>query len=329
MTKKWLLCGLVAMLSMCSISFAQAQGYPSRPIRILVGFGAGGGTDTVARLYAQKLSMVLNSPVVVENKPGAMQLLAAQPLLAAAPDGHTLWLATSSALIQTPGVRDDLPYDPLKSLTYIAQLAEVDGVFVVRQGLPIGSMRELISYAKANPGKLNYGSAGVGSGNHLLTEYIRLLTGTAMVHIPYKNDADVARELMAGTIDFAVVGSGSVMQFVEDGKLKPIGVAGVRRTKALPNVPTAAESGVDELKSLGAYVTYGLVGPAGMPASVVQTLNEALNRVARMPDVAQQFERLHFQPRTGTAADFRSETERELAIWRKVGKNLKLTPGGS
>jgi tripartite-type tricarboxylate transporter receptor subunit TctC len=187
----------------------------------------------------------------------------------------------------------------------------------------VNSLKELIAYARAHPGKLNYGSAGVGAANHLLTEYVKQATGTEMVHIPYKSDAEVVHELIGGAIDFAVVGSGSVVQFVNDRKVKPLAVAGSRRTKLLPDVPLASESDVNELKALGSYVFYGLVGPAGMSAAVVRTLGDAVEKAGRMPETVQQFEKLYINPSTASAAEFRARTEKELVIWRGVGENLK------
>jgi tripartite-type tricarboxylate transporter receptor subunit TctC len=302
-----------------------AQQYPNRPIRILVGFGAGGGTDTVARVYAAKLQEVLKVGVVVENKPGAQELLAAQPTIQAAPDGYTLWLGTSAALAQAPAIRTDLPYDPLKNLTLIGKVGEVDAVLAVKNSLPVNSLPEFISYAKANPGKLNYASAGVGAGNHLLAEYIKLLTGVDLVHVPYKSDADVVRELAAGTVDFGIPVALIAIPFAVDGKIKAIAITGSERNKALPNVPSVGEGGVQELKALGVYAFYGVAGPAGMPASVVQTLNDAFTKIANMPDVQQKFGAMHLRPTSGTSAQFRQSMESELQRWREVGKNLKIS----
>ncbi|WP_457102181.1 Bug family tripartite tricarboxylate transporter substrate binding protein, partial [Microbacterium sp. P5_E9] len=192
----------------CAFAFtagaAQAQQYPSRPIKILVGFAAGGGIDTIARIYAQKLQEILGQPIIVENKPGASELQAITPLMNAQPDGYTLMLTSASSMVRGPGVRNDLPYDPLKHMTFIAKPASVEAVYVVKNSLPINTVPELLAYARANPNKLNYGSAGIGSSNHLLTEQMKMLTKTELVHIPYKSDAEVAREMAAGTLDFAI-----------------------------------------------------------------------------------------------------------------------------
>ena len=300
------------------------QPYPSRTIRILVGFAAGGGVDTVARIYATKLQEILNATIIVENKPGASELLAAMPVIGAAPDGYTLWATSASSLVRGPGVRSDLPYDPLKNLTFVSRVAEADALYVVKNSLPINTVSELIVYAKAHPGKLNYGSAGVGSSNHLLTEQLKILTQTDLVHIPFKSDAEVAREMAGGTLDFAIAITPFTLPFVRDGKIRPIGVTGSQRLATLPAVPTIDESGVGELKGLGTYLFYGFVGPAGMPAALVQRLNDALTQAARTPDVAQKLEAISFRAVAGTPAEFRSLAERELAKWKEIGKTVKI-----
>jgi len=182
----------------------------------------------------------------------------------------------------------------------------------------------LITYAKANPGKVNYGSAGVGAPNHLLTEYISYLTGVNMTHIPFKSDADVAREIAGGTLDFAAAIPSMLVPFVNDGKMNAIAVTGSQRLKVLPNTPTFAEGSIPELKSLSVYAFYGVVGPAGMPPDVTKTLNEALNKVAKMPDIVQRFDALSVKLTTSTPTEFRQYVEKELNVWSEVAKKIKL-----
>jgi tripartite-type tricarboxylate transporter receptor subunit TctC len=317
-----------ALLAACAFALvaaaAHAQQYPSRPIRILVGFAAGGGVDTVARIYGQKLQEILGAPVIVENKPGASELQAIMPMVNSQPDGYTLMMTSASSLVRGPGVRTDLPYEPLRQMTFIARVATVEALYVVKNGLPVNSVPELLAYAKANPGKLNYGSAGIGSSNHLLTEQLKMLTKTDMVHIPYKSDAEVARELAAGTLDFAIAITTFTIPFAKDGRIKPIGVTGAERVAALPAVPTLEEGSLAELKGLGNYLFYGLVGPANLPASVTSALNEAMTKAARMPDLVQRLEALNFHPTDGTSAEFRRLVEAELPKWKEVGKTVKV-----
>ncbi|SCU76932.1 conserved exported hypothetical protein [Cupriavidus necator] len=316
----------LALVALCALAMgANAQNYPQRPIRILVGFAAGGGVDSVARLYAAKLQEALNVPIVVENKPGASELLAAIPVTRAAPDGYTLWMTSASSLVRGPGVRTDLPYDPLKQLTFISRVAEVEALYVVKSSLPVHSVRELMEYARARPGKLNYGSAGIGSSNHLLTEQFRLLTNIDMVHVPFKSDAEVTRELTGGTLDFAMAITTFATPFVKDGRIRAVAVTGPQRLAELPNVPTLEEGDVAEVKGLGTYLFYGLVGPAGMPEPVVARLNDALTKIAQTPEMAQKLKGLSMRPAMGSSRDFRRLIETELVKWKEVGKSVKIS----
>jgi tripartite-type tricarboxylate transporter receptor subunit TctC len=302
---------------------AHAQAFPTKPIKIVVGYGPGGAADLTARVYAEKLSAVLNTPVIVENKAGAFEQLAAQAVLASPPDGHMLWLGTAGALTMGPGVRTDIPYDVIKSFTQVARIGEVEAVLAVKNDLPVNSLPELISYAKANPNKLFFATAGVGSGNHLLTEYIMNVTGIKMTHVPFKGDVDVARELTAGTVDFGIPVAAQAVPFVNDKKFKAIAVTGTQRLKALPNVPTMGE-GVDALKSSGVYSIYALLGPAGLPASVVKTLSDALNKVAQMPDVSHKLDGIYVKATTSAPNEVRQYLETEGNKWRELGKTLNI-----
>ena len=316
---------ILACTAALAATSALAQQFPTRPIKILVGYGAGGGTDTLARLYAAKLQEVLPQPVIIENKPGASELLAAQPVMNAAPDGYTLWLGTGGALAQNPGVRRDLPYDLLKNFTPVAVLAEAEAVFIVGPKVPVNTLPELIAYGKTNPGKLNYGSGGIGSGNHLQMEYLISVTGTSFTHIPYKSESEITRDALAGNVDLSMVTAQFAVPLVNEGKVKAIAVTGTQRLKALPDVPSVSESGVTELKSMGSYTFFGLMGPAGMPPAVVQQINEAVNKVSAMPDVDKRMRELMMvRPKIATPAEFKGTLERELGKWRELSKTVKI-----
>ena len=302
---------------------ALAQEYPSRPIRLVVGYGAGGTADGTARVYAERLTGILKVPVIVENKPGAYEQLAAQAVLSAPADGYTLWWGTTGALTMGPGIRSNIPYDVVKNFVQIGKIAEVEAVLAVKKDSPINSLSELINYAKANPRKLFYTSAGIGSGNHLLTEYIMDKTGIKMDHVPYKSDADVARELTAGSVDFGIPVAGVAVPFVKDGKFKAIAVTGTQRLKALPNVPTMGEQ-VPSL-NIGVYAIYGLLAPAGTPPAVAAKLSEAFNKVAEMPEVVARLEGMSVKPATSSPNEFRQYLESEGRRWRELGKALNIT----
>jgi tripartite-type tricarboxylate transporter receptor subunit TctC len=306
-------------------SAANAQSFAGKPIRIMLGFAPGGLSDMIGRVYAEKLQGLLGTPVILENRPGAFEQLAYQPVMAAAPDGHTLWLATQGSLVMMPGIRSNLPYNINTNFTHVAKLGEVYAAFVVKKDIPANTLPEFVEYAKKNSGKLNYGSAGMGSGSHLLTEYVMGLTNISMTHVPYKGDADVVREVAAGNIDFGVLTVGTAAQFVRNGSMKALVVTGAQRSKALPNVPSVAENGgVEALKGYGVYGIYALLGPAGMPPAVVKALNDAVAKVSTMPDVVQRLEAADLRAATATPAELTQYVDKEIARWREVGKTLKL-----
>jgi tripartite-type tricarboxylate transporter receptor subunit TctC len=316
---------LAGMAACVLVTAANAQSFAGKPIRILVGYAPGGGADLIARVYGEKLQEMLGTTVVVENKTGAFEQLAAMPVVSAAPDGHTLWLGTAGAVTMGPGVRTNLPYDIIKSFTHVGKIGEVEAVLTIRKDIPANTLAEFVAYAKQNPGKLNYASAGMGSGNHLLTEYVMGLTGITMTHIPYKGDADVVRELAAGTADFGIPTVATGTPFVRDGRLKALVVTGTQRAKPLPNVPSMAEdTGVDALKPYGTYSIYALFGPAGMPPATTKALNDALRKISVMPDVVQKLETANLRASASSPEELKQYVEREVAKWKEVGKKLKL-----
>lgn len=319
-SRLWAGC-IVAVLS----SFAHAQPYPSKPVRLILGFGAGGATDVIARFYAQKWSEVLKTPVIVDNRPSAAQLIAIKTVMASTPDGYTIFFGTGSAFSQGPGVRSDLPYDPLKDLSLIGLASTAPGVIAVAPNLPARSVRELIDYSKQNPSKLNYASSGVGSASHLQTELLMNLTGTKMTHIPYKSAADITRELQVGTVHVGIMPLEAAVSPASTGRIRALAVTGSRRHKALPDVASIAEAGVKGLEGIDPYTYYALAGPARLPQPVVARLNETINAVSKMPDVAAQVrERLFNEPVTGTPESFRTFAEADIAKWKKLRGVVKL-----
>src|SRR4051812_19112167 len=302
-----------------------AQQFPSKPIRMVIGFGAGGATDVIARFYGQKWSEVLKTPVIIDNKPGAGQVIAIKTVTSAPADGYTLFLGTGSAFSQGPGVRADLPYDPLKDLSLIGLASNAPGVIVVTPDLPARSLRELIDYWKQNPSKLNYASSGLGSASHLQAEYLMHLTGIKMTHIPYKSAADITRELSVGTVHVGITPLESAVGPVTSGRVRALVVTGSRRQNALPNVPSIAESGVKGLEGIDPYTYYALAGPPTLPKSIVVTLNDTINRVSKAPDVAAQLrEKLYNEPAVSSPDSVRKFVETDLAKWKKLRGLIKL-----
>jgi tripartite-type tricarboxylate transporter receptor subunit TctC len=313
--------GLLAALS----SFAHAQSYPSKPVRLIVGFGPGGATDVIGRFYAQKYSEVLKTPVIVDNRPSAAQLIAIKTVMAAAPDGYTIFFGTGSAFSQGPGVRTDLAYDPLKDLSLIGLASTAPGVIAVTPKLPVGSVRELIDYSKQNPSKLNYASSGIGSASHLQAELLMNLTGTKMTHIPYKSAADITRELQVGTVHVGIMQLEAALAPVSGGRIRALAVTGSRRHKALPDVASIGEAGVKGLEGIDPYTYYALAGPARLPQAVAGRLNEAINTVSKMPDAASLVrEKLFNEPATSTPDSFRKFVETDIAKWQKLRGVVKL-----
>jgi tripartite-type tricarboxylate transporter receptor subunit TctC len=320
-TRRAALLGAAALLALPAL----AQDFPSRPIKIIVAFGPGGTADTISRLYGQKMSDLLGTPVVIENKPGANQITAIRALMAAPPDGYTLYAATGSSLIQNPALRTGLPYDPLKDFTLVGMAVTNPGVIFVSPALPIRNIKELVAYGKANPGKLNYGSAGLGTAGHLAAEALMSATGLKMTHIPYKADSEVIRETMAGNVHVGIFTTLNTVQAVKAGQIRAIAVTTEKRLPYLPDVEALPEAGMKNLTALDPHTFISFVGPAGMPPAVVAKLNDAINKVSTTPDVANRVRNtLNAEPGTLSPAAFRKFVEAQLAVWRDIGKTVKL-----
>lgn len=311
---------LLAALAAVSMP-ALADSYPSRPIRLLVGFAAGGTTDAIARFYAQKLSIELKTPVVVENKPGAGQIVAIRSLKAAAPDGYTVYMGTGSALSQSPGVRNDLPYDPVKDFAFVGLVGTAQGVIMVNKEVPAKSLGDLVAYASKHPGQLNFGSSGIGSASHLAGEYMSKVSGMMMTHVPYKADADIVQAMYTGSVQVGIAPVQGAVTALISGKVRALAVTGTRRVPALPAVPSVSEAGMKGFDGLDPYTYYGILGPAGMPDDAVSKLNAAINKVSSSPEVAAQVrDKLYAEPATSTPHAFRKQVQDDINRWRQFGK---------
>jgi tripartite-type tricarboxylate transporter receptor subunit TctC len=301
---------------------AAADAYPSRPIKIIVGFSAGSASDTFVRVFAPKLSEVLGTPVIIDNKPGAAQITAIRALQTAAADGYTLYMSSGSSMAQGPGLRHDLPYDPLRDFAMISYLADLPGAIIVSPNLPVKNLAELIAYAKANPGKLNFGSSGVGTAGHLAGELFMNLTGTKMLHIPYKADTEAARELMAGTLQVAFTTLRTAAPLHASGRVRALAVNDNHPHEQLPGVPPVTDTPI--LKDMVPYSWYALVGDPKLPPEIVRKLSEASAKVTAMPDYVAAQRNAGVNPRASTPAQLHAITEKELAKWREVGKTVKI-----
>lgn len=259
-----------------SVSAAQAQdAYPTKPVKIVVGFAAGGLNDVLARLIAAKLAPVLRQAVVVENRPGAASNIASEFVARSEPDGHTL-LLSSSALAINPNLSRKLSYDPLKDLAPIIQISTTNMLLMVTPGLGVSSMQDLVRMAKAQPGKLNYASAGIGSPIHLASEVFKFSTGADVVHVAYKGSSEALLAAVSGQVQMLVDVMPTAVPLVKQGKLKALAVASRTRSKALPDVPTSAEAGFGgfEVSSWN-----GVLAPAGTPKPIIDRLNAEISRI--------------------------------------------------
>lgn len=302
---------------------AAAQDFPikGKPIRIVVGFTAGGGTDAQARIVAQKLGELLGTSVIVDNKPGASTMLAASEVARAAPDGHTLLYAPSSTMAQNPHTLSQVPYDPFKDFTPISMGGRGPLVLSMNAGLPVANVRELVAYAKARPGTVSYASFGAGTSSHIYGEAFVQKTGLDAVHIPYKGGSDAAKDLIGGRVQYMFDSASSAVIAAGTGKVKILAVAAPARIAALPEVPTLAEEGVAGL-DLPSWL--GFYGPARMPAPVVGKLNAALAQVLAMPAVRDFYRTGGYEPGATTPAEFAGITRATYERWGDMVRQVGL-----
>jgi tripartite-type tricarboxylate transporter receptor subunit TctC len=277
---------LVLLLALCAPAAAsQAEtAYPSRPIKLVVPYPPGGTADAMARALGQELTAAWGQPVVVENRPGAGTIIGAEYAARSAPDGYTLLFTTDSTLTISPLLHKRLPYDPQKDFAPITMIGYQDLVLVVHPSVPATTLDELIAFAKANPGVLNYGSFGRGSQPHLAMEMFRQLAGLSLVHVPGKGIAEVLSDLLSGTVQTAFVGV-SAAGLIKDGKVRGLAIGGQQRSPLFGEVPTFAEKGFARMY---ARAWWGIVAPAGTPRDVIDKLNAGLNRVIRDPQFQQK-----------------------------------------
>ena len=295
---------------------AAAQAWPAKPLRLVIPFPAGGATDIVGRLLAQKLGAALGQQVVIDNKPGAGGTIGADLVAKAPADGHTLLLATSSTHSIGPALNPKMPYDAFKDFAPIAHVANAPSVLVVGAGFPKGNALDLIKTLKANPGKYNFGSSGIGTYPHLSAEMFKWRAGGLfVVHIPYRGTGLVVTDLIAGQITFLMDSIVSAQTHIKDGRVRALAVTGAQRSGSLPDVPTFTELGVPGLAFSN---WFGFFAPTGTLADVVQRVNRELNTLMRAPDVADRLRQLGADPVTGTPEAFAKVIRDEHDSWKAV-----------
>ena len=311
------------LLGLGLASLAIAQSFPDHAITLIVPNPPGGLVDTSARLLSEPLSRVLNETVIVENKPGASGNTAYQFVAKAKPDGYTLLISYSGYHVGNPALMDKLPWDPLKDFAPIALLTVSTNVIAVHPSIPVNNLKELIAYAKANPGKLNYASQGNGSVSHIGTEIFKQTTGIEMVHVPYKGSGPAIQDVLAGQVQVFITTPPSVMQHVQSGKLKGLAVTGKTRHPSMPNVPTTAEAGLPSFQ-LESWVA--LYAPANTPAPVIAKLSEAVKKGLEQAEVKQRADTAGVEVRYLNPQQMDVLLKKELPYWNKVIKaaNIKL-----
>lgn len=310
----------VALSFLCAAP-ASAQNYPDKRIRIIVPYAAGGGTDTLARLFAQKLGEQWNSPVVVENIPGGNTNIGSAQAAAAAPDGYTLLVGTP-ANVFNPALYKDMPYDFMRDFVGVALLAELPNVLLVHPSVPADSLSELVQYAKANPGKLNYASGGIGSPQHFSTELFKLAAGVDIVHVPYKGGGPATNDLLGGHVDMMISSAVLALPNVRSGNLRALAVASPNRLSAAPEIPTAAEAGVAGFE---ASTWFGLMARSGTPASVIAKISEGVLTAMKDPEVISRLENLGAEPNSLTPEQFQKLVQDEFTMWSRVVKEAGIT----
>ena len=313
----------LALVFAGATQLAAAQDYPSKPIRIIVPFSPGSTLDILPRLIAPHLNQALGQPVIIENRAGAAGAIGTDAAAKATPDGYTLLMSALGPQVHTPILYPRTPYHPVKDFAAVCLVATGPLSIVVQPSLPVHNLKELIAYAKQRPGKLNFGSSGVGSVNHLLGEMVNLYAGTKIVHVPYKGNADAISNLLAGDVNMVMTGVPAVVSLVQAGKLRVIVITGSKRIPNMPEVQTMAEAGLPEAEIV---VWYGLVAPAATPKPIIDRLNREVVKIMNMPDIRELFSKQGVDPETNSPEQFARMIRDDYARWTKVirGAGIKL-----
>jgi len=308
-------------LAVYSFQTAQAQSadnYPNKPIKFIVPYAAGGASDVTSRLLAQAMSPSIGQTVIVENKTGAGGNIGTDFVAKSAPDGYTMLLAYTGPMAINPTLYKNIPFNPLKDFAAVTLVAEAPLLLGVHPSLPVKNVQELIEYAKANPGKIFYGSSGTGGADHLAGDLFMQETGTKIVHVPYKGGAPALRDLVAGNTQMQFMTIPAAIPHIKDGRIRPLAILSNSRFELFPDVPTIAEAGLK-----GVYVnnTYGVTVPAGTPPAIVNKLNAELVKAVKSPEIVNRFKDLGLVPRYNTPAEFSQFIKDEHVRWAKIVKD--------
>jgi tripartite-type tricarboxylate transporter receptor subunit TctC len=308
MRKRWIFLSAILAAGLAAEG-ATAQTFSTKPIRMLVGFAPGGPADVMARLLAPRMSIALGQPVVVDNRPGAGGTIAARATAESDADGHTLLLGNTSTLVIGPLMYKNIGYDPLKGFAPVARLGTTSNLLVSYPGFPVKSVPELIAYAKANPGKLNYSSAGIGTPPHLIGEMFKMRAGINVVHVPYKGGGPSTQAVIAGEVQFSFENPAVAIPHVQHGSVRGLAVTSDARHPQVPELPTMIESGLADFVSVSFT---GVVAPAGTPPAVVARLNAVINETLKVPEIASTLVKLAVDAKSETPAQFSTFLTKEL-----------------
>ena len=316
-----LLAALVSVAALVPVSVAQT--YPSKPIRMIVPFPAGGGVDFIGRIVGQKLSERLGQQVAIDNRAGANGIVGLEALKAAPPDGYTIAAASAGPLTVNPFIYTKLPYDPLRDFTHIANMVNFPLLLVVHPSLPVRSVKELIALAYARPGQLSYSSPGSGNSGHLAAELFNSMAKVKILHVPYKGTAPAGIALLSGEVQLTFSSIPTVLPHVRTGRLRSLGIGNAQRIASLPEFPTIAEAG---LPGYEAYAWGGMIGPANMPAGIVQRLSREINEILKLKDVTDRMLAEGTVPTPSGPDEFTSYIRSELRKWGDVVKIAGIKP---
>ena len=314
------LAGAIALFG-ALVAAVHAQAYPDRPIRFVLPFAPGGGTDIVGRIIGQKLSEQLGQPVVPDNRPGAGSHVGIEAASKAKPDGYTIVLVAPE-FTTGPSLYKTLNYDGIKDFAPISLVAEIPYVLTVGPSLPVNSLKELIDYAKANPGKINYGTPGNGSGPHIAVELLKSLTKIDIVHVPYKGAGPAMAAMLGGEVTMTVTATAAALPQIQAGKVKPLAVLGKQRAPGLPDVPTTTEAG---LPGWQVALWWGILAPAGTPRDIISRLNAAWLKAAALPDTVDKMRNAGYEPLTSTPEQLAEFIKTETVRWAQVIKDAKIS----
>lgn len=300
-----------------TMSFAHAQTYPSKQVRFVVGFPAGGATDVVARAISQNLSEALGQPVVVDNRAGAASNIAAELVATSPKDGHTIFLGTVSLAIN-PSLYKKLPYNALKDFTAVSQVTDTPFMFVTHPSLPVRNVKEFVALARARPGQLNYGSAGNGSGGHLFTAMFGSMAGVNLAHVPYRGASYATTSVLSGETIFMFDNIVTTLPLAKAGKLRALAVTTAKRSRVAEDIPTLAQAGVP---GYDANAWFGVFAPAGTPDAVIARLQSEISKIVKIPEIRDRFLALGAEPVGSTPEQFAAFYRAEVLKWAKVVKD--------